>query len=105
VVVMPSDFECFGVAAAEAMARGLPVVVTRSTGIAALVAAYGAGAVVGQNPGDLAAATNLLLTNDRAWELASDAARAAARELTPAHYGEQLLHLYSQIARARGTWP
>ncbi len=46
VVVMASAYECFGMAGAEALASGVPVVVTESTGLAPLVRAADAGAVV-----------------------------------------------------------
>ena len=100
LTVMPSDFECFGVAAAEALARYLPVVVTPSTGIASLITSFGAGAVVRQDPVDLASAMSWLLTNDDAWESAVTGAGRAALELSPARHAEQLLHLYSQIVGA-----
>lgn len=46
VVVMASEYECFGMAGAEAMANGLPIIVTESTGLAPIVRAHDAGAVV-----------------------------------------------------------
>ena len=79
------------------------MVVTPSTGIASMIAAHGAGAVVRQDPVDLAWAMSRLLTDDSAWESAAAAAGSAALELAPARNAEQLLHLYSQIVGAPRT--
>jgi glycosyltransferase involved in cell wall biosynthesis len=50
VVAVPSRFESFSIAAAEAMAAGRPVITTTRTGIAPFVERWGAGAAV--PPGD-----------------------------------------------------
>jgi glycosyltransferase involved in cell wall biosynthesis len=36
VLAMPSQYECFGMAAAEAIARGTPIIVSQHTGMAEL---------------------------------------------------------------------
>ena len=41
----PSHYECFGMAAAEAMARGVPTIVSRSSGLAEILQAYACGLV------------------------------------------------------------
>ena len=46
VLVMPSDYEGFGMVAAEAMSYGLPVIVTRQSGVAEIVEEFGAGIVI-----------------------------------------------------------
>ncbi|CAO5190431.1 Glycosyltransferase [Frankia sp. AiPs1] len=46
VVAVPSRFESFSIAAAEAMAAGRPVVTTKRTGIAPFVERWGGGAAV-----------------------------------------------------------
>lgn len=46
LLVMPSAYECFGMSAAEAIARGTPVIVSSRTGIAELVRTNGCGVVV-----------------------------------------------------------
>jgi len=55
VFALPSDHENFGVAVAEAMAAGTPVIVSPEVGIADDVTMAGAGAVVASNATTLAA--------------------------------------------------
>lgn len=63
--VLPSYSENFGNVVAEAMAMSCPVVLTAEVGIAALVAAAGAGLVVDGTPEKLATAINGLLADPR----------------------------------------
>lgn len=63
VFVLPSLSENFGNAVLEAMAAARPVVVTREVGLAAEIAAAGAGMVVEGTPAALAAAVGALLAN------------------------------------------
>ncbi len=58
VVAVPSRFESFSIAAAEAMAAGRPVVTTTRTGVAPFVERWGAGAAV--PPGDAEALAGAL---------------------------------------------
>ena len=45
VLVMPSEYESFGVVAGEAMLRGVPAIVSPRTGIAEIISAHGGGIV------------------------------------------------------------
>jgi len=54
VFSLPSDHENFGIAVAEAMAAGAPVIVSPDVGLADDVMAAAAGSVVGSEPGTLA---------------------------------------------------
>lgn len=68
VFVLASHTENFGVAAAEALAAGLPVILSSHVGIAAEVAGASAGLIVDRDPDDLARAL---------WSLACDRVRRA----------------------------
>jgi glycosyltransferase involved in cell wall biosynthesis len=100
LLVAPSYRENFGNAVAEAMAAGLPVVVSDRVGIAPDIAEYGAGLVVPIDPGAIADALERLLSQP--------ALRAAmgqrGRELVGARYSgpavaEAMLAAYRGIGR------
>jgi glycosyltransferase involved in cell wall biosynthesis len=97
--VLPSFSENFGIAIAEAVAAGLPVVITPGIQIAADIAAYQAGLVV---PGELNALTDAIaqvLTNQKLRAYFSENGKRLAQERynwsTVAH---QLVSVYTQIA-------
>ena len=98
VLAMPSVYECFGMAAAEAMAHGVPVIVSHTTGIAELVRRTNSGLVVSPNPNALRIALVSLLDDpERLQALSSHAARAATEELSPAVHGKRLVVAYRQL--------
>jgi glycosyltransferase involved in cell wall biosynthesis len=81
VVALPSFSESFGLAAAEAMAVGVPVVVSQNTGIASWVRDAGAGSVVRPQPADLAVGLESLLSDQAARAAAARGALAATDRL------------------------
>jgi glycosyltransferase involved in cell wall biosynthesis len=92
LLALPSAYECFGMAAAEAMCFGRPVLVSRQTGIAELVERHGAGKVVSAVPDEIGAALRAM-TEDLPC-LARGARALAEKELSLGHYGDRLAHLY-----------
>jgi len=67
VVALPSEDESFGVAIAEALAVGTPVVVTREVALADDILREGAGEVVPRDGAAFATAMARLLADDTAW--------------------------------------
>jgi glycosyltransferase involved in cell wall biosynthesis len=103
--VLPSYSESFGVAAVEAMAAGLPVIVSDRVGIHREIGAARAGLVIPCQAEALAAALQRLLDAPALrGELALNA-KKLAESYYPARITERLLELYSQITRPLNGQP
>ncbi len=104
VFVLPSHRENFGIAVAEALAHGVPCVLSPGVAIASEVEAAGAGAVCDGTPEALAPVlTGLLNDADR-----REAMSGAARELARARWSmeamaQRLLALYEEARSVRST--
>jgi glycosyltransferase involved in cell wall biosynthesis len=81
VYILPSYIENFGISVVEAMAAGLPVVISDQVNIHQEVSAGGAGLVTSLDPEDVANAMDRLLTDEALRATMGDAGRALAREL------------------------
>ncbi len=99
VFVMPSYSENFGVAALEAMACGLPVVVTPEVGLARDIGSAGAGLVVDGEPAILGPALAHLLAATEERGRMGVVARAAAGQYSWAAIATQMEALYADIVR------
>ena len=95
--VLPSYSENFGVAAVEAMAAGLPLIVTDRVGIHREIAAARAGLVVPCQAEPLSGALARMLENP---DLRGEAVRNGKRlaeSFSPATVSQHLIQLYSNI--------
>jgi glycosyltransferase involved in cell wall biosynthesis len=98
-LVLPSKFENFGMAAAEAMADGTPVIVSPYTGIAAIVDLHGGGLVADTTTSGLRAAFEVVRSGTEP-RLGSIHTRAVAeRHLSCEAYAESALALYTSVAQ------
>jgi glycosyltransferase involved in cell wall biosynthesis len=102
VVVMPSTYECFGLAAAEAICAGVPAVVSSRSGIARVVAEYEAGLVIEPTVGSLRRALESLRDPSLLRNLARNAG-LAAREFDIDRHGVRLWEHYTRLTAENGA--
>jgi glycosyltransferase involved in cell wall biosynthesis len=102
LLAMPSLYECFGVSAAEAMAAGVPVLVSNTVGIAQVVVAHGAGVVTGNDSKSIAAAITRL-QDDRTilGRCRRGAAQAAREQFSFADFGREIERIYRDLVTRR----
>lgn len=102
VFVLPSVQESFGMAVVEAMAAGLPVVISRGVGIWNEVKEAGAGLVVEREPKALADGLFYLLRHpeDRR-RMGANGRELVRASFAPALIGEQLRDLYAEVSATR----
>ena len=98
VLAMPSRYECFGMSAAEAIARGVAVVVSSKSGIADLVQRYSCGIVARPTVHSLAEIFQVLDANrDLVADLAQRGTTAALAELSMTSYGARIRSEYETL--------
>lgn len=96
--VLPSFSENFGIAAVEALAAGLPCVVSQGVAISHEIDKAKAGIVVGTSAAEIAAGIEKVLSNERETAAMSAAARTlAARAFSLEGMGARLEALYRDI--------
>ena len=96
--VLPSYSENFGLAVAEALAAGLPCVVSRGVALSAEIEKAGAGIVVGTMPEDIAAGLERLMGDRTGLSVKSTAARTlATNTFSIEMMGARLEALYRDI--------
>jgi glycosyltransferase involved in cell wall biosynthesis len=93
-----SHQENFGVAVAEAMAAGVPVLVSDGVGLAAEIVEAGAGWRTTGAPGDVEFGLRLALMDDRARAACAHAARTLAARFTWTAAAAALEDVYRRVA-------
>ena len=93
--VLPSFHENFGIAVLEAIAAGLPVVITPEVQLAAFVLKNGLGLVARGSINDFAAAiVSALGDAEMRARCRRDGARIVSESFSPPHIGSELLEMY-----------
>lgn len=100
IFVLPSKYENFANSVAEAMACGIPVIITEACGIRSLVEGR-AGLVISPEREPLAAAITTLISDRPMYEKFQDGCRAAAAELGWERLSEQMEGYYSKVLGSR----
>ncbi len=96
---LSSHTENFGVAVLEALAAGLPVVISPAVNIAAAIEQAGAGVVAPLEPASFAEALRALLCDPGRRAELSVAARTFARRYDWENVAPSLARLYASVAK------
>lgn len=100
IYVLPAVQEPFGMTALEAMAIGLPVVVTESCGLAPVVRENHAGIVCGDSQQEVTEAIDTLLRNPNLRiAMGANARKAVENQYSMQAIGKQLLKVYGDATR------
>ena len=99
VFVLPSYSENFGIAIVEAMARGLPVIVSDKVGIHQEVTRAGAGLVVSCTAIEVERAVIQMLSNQALRDEMARNAHRLAQDYSPTTVTARLLEVYRSFAR------
>jgi glycosyltransferase involved in cell wall biosynthesis len=104
VFVLPSHSENFGIAVLEAMACGVPVIVTPEVGLAHAIAETGAGLIVEGNPEDIGEAIRLLLTGpDLCRQMGRAGREVAVEQFSWNTISQQMEELYLSVLEAHAS--
>jgi UDP-glucose:(heptosyl)LPS alpha-1,3-glucosyltransferase len=99
IFAMPSRFDTFGLAVLEAMAAGLPVIITRTVGARDLIDSGTQGFVLPADPSPLGISEKLLfLMDDNHRMRMGENAREVAQRHTWDQRADQIAELYFNIA-------
>jgi glycosyltransferase involved in cell wall biosynthesis len=102
LLAMPSEYECFGVAAVEALAAGVPVITSNRVGIADIVQTHGAGMIVPPTQAGFADGLRAYVSDRSMLRAHAATARAAAvAETSFSAHGERLADLYHRVVRTQ----
>ncbi|MBI2278872.1 MAG: glycosyltransferase [Candidatus Brennerbacteria bacterium] len=103
VFALPSYSENFGMAVVEAMAMGIPVVVSDKVGIAPEIAAADAGKVTEKEPQTFARAVLELLRDDKKSRAMGERGRALVRKrFAPEKVAQVFMSAYNELVQ---SWP
>lgn len=98
IFVLPSFSENFGIAVAEAMVSGLPVIITSGVQIAPEIATSEAGIVISGEMSELTQALEQLLNNPQLrGQMGENAKRLASQRYSWSAVAESLISVYSSI--------
>lgn len=103
--VLPSHSENFGIAAAEALAHGLPAVLSSGVAIARDVAAHDAGVEVATTADSIAAGLRLIMLPAARAQMQANALHLARERYSLDAMGTRLNQLYADISASRRGLP
>lgn len=100
IFALPSRYENFANSAAEAMACGIPVIITETCGIRSLVEGR-AGLIISPEQKQLAAAIGKLISDEAMYKKFQEGCRAAAAELGWDRLSEQMEEYYAKAMESK----